>query len=65
MIDEDKLRYDLMNYFGTAMSSGFSMAVMDLSEVEIASLDRLMEIAKENGFSLEDYKLEEDNKLKY
>ena len=54
MIDYEKLRKDLIDYFGTAMS--FSpMAIMDLSRVESASDDELVEIAKRNGFELTKY----------
>ena len=54
MIDYEKLRKDLIDYFGTAMS--FSpMAIMDLSRVESASDDELVEIAKINGFDLTKY----------
>ena len=54
MIDYEKLRKDLIDYFGTAMS--FSpMAIMDLSRVESASDDELVEIAKRNGFDLNKY----------
>ncbi len=54
-IDIDKLREDLINYFGTAMVNGFGMAVMDLSRVERASEEELIEIALECGFDLNDY----------
>lgn len=54
MIDYEKLRKDLIDYFGTAMS--FSpMAIMDLSRVEFASDDELVEIAKRNNFDLNKY----------
>ena len=33
----NQLRSDLIDYFGTAMSSGFPMAVIELSDVERAS----------------------------
>lgn len=54
-IDIDKLREDLINYFGTAMASGFGMAVMDLSRVERASDEELIRIALDCGFDLNDY----------
>lgn len=54
-IDIDKLREDLINYFGTAMASGFGMAVMDLSRVERASDEEVIKIALECGFDLDDY----------
>lgn len=54
MIDYEKLRKDLIDYFGTAMS--FSpMAIMDLSRVESASDDELVEIAKRKNFDSNKY----------
>ena len=54
-IDMVKLRSDLIDYFGTAMASGFGMAVMDLSRVERASDEELINIALDCGFDLNDY----------
>lgn len=54
-IDIEKLRRDLIDYFGTAMASGFGMAVMDLSRVERASDEELINIALDCGFDLNDY----------
>ena len=54
-IDIEKLRSDLIDYFGTAMASGFGMAVMDLTRVERASAEELINIALECGFDLNDY----------
>ena len=54
-IDYESLRRDLIDYFGTAMASGFGMAVMDLSRVERASDEELINIALDCGFDLNDY----------
>ena len=54
-IDIEKLRSDLIDYFGTAMASGFGMAVTDLSRVERASDEELINIALDCGFDLNDY----------
>ena len=54
-IDFEKLRSDLINYFGTAMMSGFGMAVMDLTRVERATDEELIQIALECGFDLNNY----------
>ena len=54
-IDIEKLRKDLLDYFGSAMFSGFPMAMMDVSRVENASADTLIRIASENGFNLNKY----------
>lgn len=55
-IDIEALRRDLINYFGTAMSFN-PMAVMDLTKVEKASPEELVDIAQDNGFNLEDYQI--------
>ena len=55
-IDIEALRNDLINYFGTAMSFN-PMAVMDLTEVEKASPEKLIDIALNNGFNLSDYEV--------
>lgn len=51
----EELRKDLMDYYGTAMNSGFGMAVIDLSEVENASPEKLISIAKKLGVDLRNY----------
>lgn len=53
-IDVERLRDDLIDYFGAA-TPFFPVATMDLIEVENASLEKLIEIAKRNGFNLNDY----------
>lgn len=66
-IDYEKLRSDLMDYFGSAMFSGLPMAIVDLSDVEIASNDKLIQIAQKNGFDLTEYQIEynDDDFLKF
>ena len=54
-MDYERIREDLKDYFGTAISCGYPMAIMELSEVERASYDRLVQIAIQNGFDLSDY----------
>ncbi len=54
-IDYEKLRKDLMDYFGSIMFSAFPAAISDLSDVEIASESELIDIAQKNGFDLSDY----------
>jgi hypothetical protein len=54
-IDNDQLRKDLKDYFGTAMFGGSPLAMMDMVQVESASEDELVEIAKRNGFDITDY----------
>lgn len=54
-IDTERLRRDLEDDYGTAMSSGFTMAMMDLSEVESASDRELIEMAREKRVDLSKY----------
>jgi len=53
-IDYESLRRDLIDYFGTAMMYN-PIAVIELSEVETASNSKLVQIAIQNGFNLENY----------
>jgi hypothetical protein len=55
-IDIDALREDLINYYGTAMSS-YPIAMMDLINVETASDEEIVDIAIQNGFDLSDYEI--------
>ncbi len=54
-IDIKKLRRDMEDYYGTAMSGGFPMAVIDLSEMEYMSDRELVELAEKNGVDLRKY----------
>ena len=54
-IDIDRLREDILDYYGTAMFNGFPMAVMDLSKVERMSDRELVELAQKNGVDLRKY----------
>lgn len=54
-IDSGKLRNDLKNYYGTAMFSGNKMAMMDLSRVEKASSQELIQIAQNNKIDMNKY----------
>ena len=54
-IDIDRLRRDLEDYYGTAMFSGFPMAVMDLSEIKRLSPQELVRLAEKNGIDLRKY----------
>ena len=58
-IDIDKLRRDLMDYYGTAASNGFPAAMMDVIDVENVSPEKLIQLANRAGFRLEDYQEEE------
>lgn len=54
-IDIEKLRKDLMDYFEAAMFNGFPAAIVELGNVEKASAEELIEIAKDNKFNLGKY----------
>ena len=54
-IDINRLRRDLMDDYGTAMFSGFPMAVMDLSRVENMSDREVVELARKKGVDLRKY----------
>ena len=53
-IDIEKLRSDLMDYFGTALGF-FPVATMDLIKVQNASDEELINIALKNNFDLSKY----------
>lgn len=50
-----KLKRDLMDKYGTAMYSGFPMAVIDLSDIESMSDEELLEYAQNQGIDIEKY----------
>ncbi len=54
-IDIERLRRDLIDYFGTAMYNGLPQAIIELSKVENASPNELISIAINNGFDINDY----------
>lgn len=58
-IDYEKLRNDLIDYYGTASYNGFPMAIIELSNVENASYEELINIAIKNNFNLNNYTKEE------
>ena len=54
-IDINRLRRDMLDYYSTAMFSGFPMAVMEVSRVERMSDQELVELAQKNGIDLRKY----------
>ena len=54
-IDVSKLRDDLEDYYGTAMCSGFPMAVVELSQAQNASPQELVDMARRAGLDLGRY----------
>ena len=53
-IDYERLRSDLMSYYGAAMMY-YPVAVVELTKVEHASNYELEKIALQCGFNLNDY----------
>lgn len=54
-IDIERLRTDLLDEYGTAVFSGFPMAIMDLVDVEQATEEELIKLAKEKRMNLGKY----------
>ena len=54
-MDYDQLRRDLIDHYGTGMTSGLSMAVIDLIDVQNASDVELEVLAERAGFDLTRY----------
>lgn len=55
MIDIEKLREEVMDYYGTAAASGFPMAIIELSQAESASDEKLISMAQKIGIDLRNY----------
>ena len=49
MYDIDELRERLIDYYGTAMYSGFPMAIIDLSRIENMSDEEIIREARKIG----------------
>ena len=56
-IDIEKLREDLIDYYGTAMFNSSPLAVMELSKVENATPEELIQIALKNKIDLSNYQI--------
>ena len=54
-IDYERLRKDLIDYFGTAMTIAFPIAMLELLKIEHATNEELIKIAIEKGFDLNNY----------
>lgn len=55
MTDIEKLKKDLVDYYGTAAFSGYPLAVMDVARIEAASTEDLLREADKNGLDLSKY----------
>ena len=56
-LDYNKLRSDLIDYFGTAMFNASPLAMIELSKIENATPEKLIKIALNNNFDLSEYQL--------
>ena len=54
-IDVERLRKDLLDYYGTAMYNASPLAIIELSKIERASEDELIQIAINNNINLNEY----------
>ena len=59
MINVDKLRNYLMDYYGTATFSGLPMAVIDLAKVQSCPAETLVQIALKEGVDLSNFAVDE------
>lgn len=56
-VDSEQLRKDLKDYYGTAMFGGSPMAMMELSKIEKASEQELIQIAQKNRMNITKYNI--------
>ena len=54
-IDVERLRNDMMDYYGTAIFNDFAMAAMNVEFIEMASDQDLIAIAPKEGVDLSKY----------
>ena len=54
-IDTEKLRQDLIDYFTSAMFLASPVALIDLTDIETANKEELIQIAINEGFNLNNY----------
>ena len=54
-IDNNKLRLDLMNFYGTALFAGFDSALEDLLKIDNESEEELIKRAIKEGMNLQKY----------
>ena len=54
-INIEKLRDDLINYYGTALYNSSPLAIIELSKIERSNDEEIIKIAIENNFNLNKY----------
>lgn len=55
-VDVERLRNDLIDYYGTAMTNGYGAAMGDIQRIENASDQEVIRIAIELNFDLHKYR---------
>lgn len=60
-IDRNKLQEDLIQYFTTAINP-FDADLNEAEEISKLSSDKLIRLALSNGFNMEEYKVEENQR---
>lgn len=63
-INIEKLREDLINYYGTAMYNSSPIALKELIKVEKATATELISIAQKNKINIDDYKVQTHTKIR-
>ena len=63
MLDSDRLKHDLTEYFGSA-TPFYPMAMMEVEDIKIATDDQLRNIANNSIFNPDDYETDDDYSLK-
>lgn len=54
-INIEKLRKDLIDYYGTASFNSSQLAIIEMSKIENANNEEIIKIAKENKIDLNKY----------
>ena len=55
MLDIERLKMYLIDYYGTAMTNGWRLAEIDISDIQNASPEELIRIAGKYGFNINEY----------
>ena len=55
ILDIERLRKDIIDYYGTAAACCFAPAFLDVSKAENASAEEIIEMAEEAGIDIRKY----------
>lgn len=58
-IDIKRLKEDMIDYFSTAINP-FDVDLMGIQDLDNYSLDKIVEFARQNGFNISLYKIDDD-----